>query len=182
MDTAAVLAVVLAEDQYECLELWYPKLRLEEAGFQVKLVGPKAKEKYLSKEGYWAFTDCVFSDIDPTQVKVLIIPGGLLCPDRLRRYADCLSLVKKAHENGAVIGFICHGAWVPISAKIIRGVKCTCFFAIKDDVMNAGAIYDESKVVVDEQNHCVSAQTPSDVAQFMKAVLALRQKLDSSKL
>jgi len=183
MADTSVLAVVLAEDQYECLELWYPKLRLEEAGFQVKLVGPKAKEKYLSKEGYWAFTDCIFTDIDPTQVKVLIIPGGLLCPDRLRRYADCLSLVKKAHENGAVIGFICHGAWVPISAKIIRGVKCTCFFAIKDDVTNAGAIYDgDSKVVVDEQNHCVSAQTPSDVAQFMKAVLALRQKLDSSKL
>lgn len=64
------LAVVLCDDQHENLELWYPRLRLEEAGYDAKLVGVKAKEKYTSKEGYWAFTDCVFSDIDPKEVQL----------------------------------------------------------------------------------------------------------------
>jgi protease I len=83
---------------------------LEEAGYEVKLVGPKEKEKYCSKEGYWAFSDTTFQTIDATQVKCLIIPGGLLCPDRLRRYKDCLNLVSEVKKNGGVIGFICHGA------------------------------------------------------------------------
>lgn len=132
------------------------------------MVGPKGpKEKYTSKEGYWAFTDCTFADIDPAlvrpffsyrlallvpQVKALVVPGGLLCPDRLRRYEECLSLVQKAKEAGAVLGFICHGPWVGISAKVLRGVKATCFFAIKDDLINAGADYSADKVVVDQQH------------------------------
>jgi putative intracellular protease/amidase len=116
---------------------------LEEAGYEVKLVGPKEKEKYCSKEGYWAFSDTTFGTIDASQVKCLIIPGhclfflsfffppaffffllffssfllfffsqlgGLLCPDRLRRYKECLQLVSEVKRHGGVIGFICHGA------------------------------------------------------------------------
>jgi protease I len=97
------LAVVLAEDNYECLELHYPKLRLQEAGFDVKVAGVKKGEIFKSKEGYWAKSDCVFADIDPTQVAVIIVPGGF-CPDRLRRYQDCLDLVAKVNEAGGVVG------------------------------------------------------------------------------
>eukprot|EP01124_Arcella_intermedia_P032138 TRINITY_DN743_c0_g1_i1.p1 TRINITY_DN743_c0_g1~~TRINITY_DN743_c0_g1_i1.p1 ORF type:complete len:179 (+),score=12.08 TRINITY_DN743_c0_g1_i1:45-581(+) len=173
MQTSKGLVVVLAEDQYECLEVHYPRLRFMEAGYTVKVVGPRAKEKFLSKEGYWAITDSVFADINPKEVKALIIPGGLLCPDRLRRYPDCLNLVSQAKANGAVIGAICHGPWVAISAKILKGVKCTCFFAIKDDVINAGGEYSEQKVVVDKDHRIVTAQVPDDVAEFMKQILIL---------
>lgn len=101
---------------------------------------------------------------------VLIIPGGY-APDRLRRYEACLSLVKAVHEAGGIIGHICHGPWVSISAKILHGRKSTCFFAIKDDVINAGAQYSTDKVVVD--GTLVSAQTPEDLPEFMAAILKL---------
>jgi len=82
-------------------------------------------------------------------------------------------LVAQAKANGAVIGFICHGPWVAISAKILKGVKTTCFSAIKDDVINAGGEYIDQRVVVDKEHRCVSAQVPEDVADFMKEILNL---------
>jgi len=168
------LCIVLAEDQHEVLELHYPRLRFDEAGYEVKLVGPKGnKEKYSSKEGYWAFSDLAFKDVDPKLVKALVVPGGLLCPDRLRRYEECLDLVRKVHENGGVCGFICHGPWVAISAKVIRGVKSTCFFSIKDDLINAGGEYSTERVVVDAEKRIVTAQTPNDCGLFMREILKL---------
>jgi protease I len=164
------LGVILADDYYENLELHYPRLRLKEAGFEVKVAGPEANKTYKSKEGYWAQSDCVFADIDPAKVAVLIIPGGY-APDRLRRYEACLSLVKAVNDAGGVIGQICHGPWVSVSAKILKGRRATCFFAIKDDVINAGAEYSTDKVVVDGK--LVSAQTPEDLPEFMAAILKL---------
>jgi len=167
------LAVVLAEKDYECLELHYPRLRLVEAGYTVQVAGPTSNHTYTSKEGYWAHSTHEFKAINPKDVKVLIVPGGF-APDRLRRYADCLNLVSEVCKNGGVIGFICHGAWVPISAKIVKGKKATCYFAIKDDLINAGADYSEAKVVVD--GNLVSAQTPEDLPGFMSAILKLADK------
>ncbi|HRI87465.1 MAG TPA: DJ-1/PfpI family protein, partial [Candidatus Hydrogenedentes bacterium] len=118
------LAVVLAENIYENLELHYPRLRLIEAGYEVKVVGPKRGETYGSKEGYPAVAYATFEDIDPRQVKVLIVPGGF-APDKLRRFPACNALVAHAWAAGAVIGAICHAGWVPISAKIVRGVRLT---------------------------------------------------------
>jgi len=162
------LAVVLADDNYECLEIHYPRLRLLEAGYQVQVAGQKANETYKSKEGYWAKSTCDFKSVNPQEVKVLIVPGGF-APDRLRRYKECLDLVAQVYKAGGIIGHICHGAWVPISAKILQGKKTTCFIAIKDDVINAGAHYVEDRVAVD--GNLVSAQTPDDLPGFMMAVL-----------
>jgi len=160
--------IVLAEENYETLELHYPRLRLEEAGYSVKTVGPKSGEIYKSKEGYWAKTNATFKDINYQEVKVLVVPGGF-CTDRLRRYPECNTLVHDVFMHGGVVAFICHGGWVPVSAKILKGKKATCFFAIKDDLINAGALYSEDKVVVD--GNLVSAQTPDDLPEFMKATL-----------
>jgi len=164
------LAVVLAEKDYECLELHYPRLRLVEAGYTVQVAGPEVKHTYTSKEGYWAVSTVDFKSVNPKDVKVLIVPGGF-APDRLRRYQDCLHLVSEVHKNGGVVGFICHGAWVPISAKILKGKKATCYFAIKDDVINSGADYVDQKVVVD--GNLVSAQTPEDLPGFMSSILKI---------
>lgn len=103
-----------------------------------------------------------------SDIKVLIIPGGW-CPDKLRRYEECLQLVQKARANNALIGIICHGASVGVSAKILKGVKMTCFHAIKDDVINAGANYVTDRVVSDQQ--IVTAQDPTDLPEFMKTIL-----------
>jgi protease I len=166
------VAVVFAEDNYECLELHYPRLRLIEAGFTVHVVGPQAKYTYKSKEGYWAISTCTVADVDPTAVEVVIVPGGF-CTDRLRRYpAICDWLTTAwADGKGAVVGYICHGAWLPISAKIVRGMKATCFVAIKDDLINAGAIYIDEKCVSD--GRMVTAQTPEDLPAFMAEILRI---------
>eukprot|EP00755_Sulcionema_specki_P020606 Sspe_Gene.12649::Locus_4316_Transcript_1_1_Confidence_1.000_Length_633::g.12649::m.12649/K05520/pfpI; protease I len=162
------LAVVLAEDNYEDLELHYPRLRLIEAGFTVKVAGPKKDSVYKSKFGYWAKSDSVFSDIDPNEVKVLVIPGGW-APDRLRRYEECTDFVRKCYEAGAIVGHICHAASVAISAKILKGVRTTSFPAIKDDVINAGAEWVDERCTVDKR--IVGAQVPEDLPLFMKAIL-----------
>lgn len=166
------VAVVLAEEWYECLELHYPRLRLIEEGFVVHVVGPQAGQTYKSKEGYWAKSTATVGDVDPNLVDILVVPGGF-CPDRLRRYPEILSFVSSCWNegNGAAVGFICHGAWVPISARIVKGRRGTCFFAIKDDLINAGVEYVDERCVVD--GRMVSAQTPEDLPLFMKALLQL---------
>ena len=169
--SAPRLAVILAEDNYECLELHYPRLRLVEAGYDVKVVGPIAQTAYKSKEGYPVKAPHAVADIDPSAVKVLVIPGGF-CTDKLRRYPAICDWVRAcwADGNGAVVAFICHGGWIPVSARILTGRTVTCFYAIKDDLVNAGAIHSDDKCVTGGK--MVSAQMPDDLPAFMAAVLA----------
>ncbi|HLX64704.1 MAG TPA: type 1 glutamine amidotransferase domain-containing protein [Planctomycetota bacterium] len=164
------LAIVLAENIYENLELHYPRLRLIEAGFEVLVAGPKKGEVYQSKEGYPVRADVDFSEVDPKQIKVLIVPGGY-APDKLRRYKACNELVAAAWNAGAVVAFVCHAGWVPISAKIVKGRRLTSLPAIKDDLINAGAEWIDEPCVVDGK--MVSAQVPKDLPAMMSAVLKL---------
>ena len=164
------LAVVYAENIYENLELHYPRLRLIEAGYDVRVVAPKKGETYTSKEGYPVKSDAEFSEINPSDVKVLVVPGGF-APDKLRRYAAGNELVAAAWNAGAVVTFICHGGWVPISAKIVKGKRLTSVPAIKDDLINAGAIWLDEPCVVD--GNMVTAQLPKDLPAMMEAVLTI---------
>ncbi len=168
----AALAVVLAENVYENLELHYPRLRLQEAGFDVKVAAPEKAKTYSSKEGYPVVSDCAFGDIDARQVKVLVVPGGF-APDKLRRYRACTDLVAAAWNAGAVVAAICHAGWVPISAKIVKGKRLTSVSAIRDDLENAGAIWVDEPCVVD--GRLVTAQVPKDLPAMMQAVLKLAQ-------
>lgn len=142
-------AIVFAEDNYEDLELHYPRLRLKEAGYVVSVVGPQ-KKTYKSKFGYWATADKTFDEVNIDEVKVCIIPGGW-APDRLRRFKECTTLIKNLHDKGCVIGHICHGGSLAISAHILKGVKSTSFPSIKDDIVYAGGVWSDDKCVVDEK-------------------------------
>ena len=164
------LAVVLAEDHYEDLELQYPRLRLQEAGFDVQVAGPEEGGTYTSKHGYPVTADASFADIDPAAVKVLIVPGGY-APDRMRRDPACLKLVAGAVDAGAVLGVICHGGWVPISAGVVSGKRLTSVGAIRDDLTNAGAQWVDEPCVTDGK--LVTAQVPKDLPAFMEAILGL---------
>ncbi|MCC6485994.1 MAG: type 1 glutamine amidotransferase [Candidatus Hydrogenedentes bacterium] len=168
------LAVVLAENMYENLELHYPKLRLEEAGYEVKVAGPQRGATYTSKEGYPVVADSTFADLDPAQVRILVVPGGF-APDKLRRYPECNRFVAGAWAAGAVVGSICHAGWVPISARIVKGKRMTSVNAIKDDLENAGAIWVDERCVVD--GRMVSAQIPRDLPALMKAILDVADRV-----
>lgn len=161
-------AIILAEKFYEDLELWYPLLRLREEGASVRVIGPEANATYQSKHGYPVTSDATPADINPEDVDCLIIPGGY-APDHIRRHPEMIQLVAAVAAKGAKIGFICHGGWVSASADIVRGRKITSFFAIKDDMVNAGAEWVDAEVVCD--GNLISSRTPHDLPAFCKAII-----------
>jgi len=154
------------DDVYEDLELWYPKLRLEEAGFATRVAGLELKT-YTGKHGYPAAVDALISDMNSRDFAGLLIPGGFM-PDKLRRDAKVLSLTREFFEQGKLVAFICHGGWIPVSAKILKGKRATGSRGIKDDLENAGAIWVDEPVVVD--GNLISSRTPRDLAPFAKAM------------
>ena len=159
--------VVLAENDYEDPELWYPYYRLLEAGAEVTIVGPHA-ETYTSKHGYPARATLAAEEARATDYDGIVSPGGY-APDKMRRYPALLKLVREIHERGGVVAFICHAGWVPISAGILKGKRVTGVGAIKDDLVNAGATFVDQAVVVDGK--MVSSRTPADLPAFMPAVI-----------
>lgn len=159
--------LTFVDDLYEDLELWYPKLRLEEAGFEVKAAGV-ALQTYKGKHGYPAGADILLSNARSQDFVGLLIPGGFM-PDKLRRDSQVLQLTREFHEQRKMIAFICHGGWIPISAKILNGRRATGSRGIKDDLQNAGAIWADEPVVID--GHLISSRTPKDLPAFAKAMV-----------
>jgi protease I len=159
---------VLAEDHYQELELWYPLLRLREAGAEVLVVGPEKKE-YQSKLGYPVKADVATSEAAADEFDSVVVPGGY-APDRMRRDGPLLDFVRGVFEAGGVVAFICHAGWVPISAGIVAGKRVTSFFAIKDDLVNAGAEWVDEQVVQD--GNLISSRTPADLPAFCRTIIA----------
>ena len=155
------------DDVYEDLELWYPKLRLEEAGFGMTSAALEIRT-YTGKHGYPAKADVLIRDMKVSDFCGLLIPGGFM-PDKLRRDADVLKLTRKFFKEDKLVAFICHGGWIPISAKILKGKRATGSLGIKDDLENAGATFIDEPVVVD--GNLISSRTPRDLAPFTKAMV-----------
>jgi protease I len=160
--------IILVEELYEDLELWYPKIRLEEAGYPVIVAGPLAAHTYKGKHGYPCKAEMSFKEALSVPTIGVVIPGGY-APDRMRRSAEALHIVKKSFDEGKVVAFICHAGWVPISAKILKGKKVTSFIAIKDDLENAGATWQDKDVVVD--GNLISSRHPGDLSVFVKTII-----------
>ncbi len=155
-------------DIYEDLELWYPKLRLQEAGAEVVLAGPEGGQNYSGKNGYPCVSDAAISEMNADEFDGVICPGGFM-PDKLRRDPKVLSLIAEFHAAGKLIAAICHGGWMPISAKVYDGVRVTGSPGIKDDLENTGAIWEDAPVVVDR--HFVSSRKPDDLPDFCRGIL-----------
>lgn len=160
--------LIFAGDDYEDLELWYPKLRLEEAGMQVTLAAAEAGKNYKGKHGYPCVSDAAISQMKSSDFDGVILPGGWM-PDKIRRDPKVLSLVKEFADAGKLVAAICHGGWIAISAKVYSGVRVTGSPGIKDDLINAGAKWEDAEVVVDR--HFVSSRKPGDLPAFCKAML-----------
>lgn len=150
---------ILVEDLYEDLELWYPALRFREAGADVSVIGPHKRE-YKSKHGYPVSADASMGEVRGDQFDALIVPGGY-APDRMRRFDTMVDLVVQAHQAGNIVAAICHGAWMLASAHIVKDRTATCYFAIRDDLTNAGAIYVDKEVVRD--GNLITSRMPSDL-------------------
>ncbi len=160
---------VLVEKFYEDLELWYPVLRLREAGCTVEIVGPRAGETYASKHGYPCKSEVAAADVRAQSYDAVIIPGGY-SPDHMRRCQAMIDLVTEAAKLGKVLAAICHGPWMLCSAKCLKGRKVTGFFAIRDDVENAGGVWEDAACVRD--GNLVTSRTPQDLPAFMEGIMA----------
>jgi protease I len=162
--------LIFVEDIYEDLELWYPKLRLQEAGAQIVLAAPEAGRVYHGKHSYPCRSDEAIKNIRSSDFNGVVIPGGFM-PDKLRRDPAVLQLVREFAESGKLVAAICHGGWIPISAGVYRGVRVTGSLGIKDDLVNAGAVWEDAPAVVDR--HFVSSRKPDDLPDFCRAILAV---------
>ncbi len=163
---------VLAEEMYQEMELWVPYYRLKEEGADVKVVAPE-KKTYKSKLGYPVTADVAASEVSAKDFDGVVIPGGY-APDMMRRHKAMLDLVKGCFEQGKTVAAICHAGWVPISAGILKGKTATCFFAIKDDMINAGARYVDQEVVVD--GNLVTSRKPDDLPAFCRELVKALEK------
>lgn len=159
---------VLVDNLYQEMEVWYPLFRLREAGATVITVGAAAGQVYTSKLGYPAKADKSYNEVSAADFDGVVVPGGF-APDHIRRYPAALQLVRDLDAQGKLVASICHGPWVLCSAGILKGRKATSFFAIKDDVVNAGALWEDSEVVVDR--NLVTSRKPEDLPAFCRESL-----------
>jgi protease I len=179
MELRGYRVAILAENQYEDLELWYPYLRLQEAGADVFVVGSGAADSFTSKHGYPVRTDADADTVSVDQFDAIVVPGGW-APDYMRRSAAMINLVREAVTRDKLVATICHGGWMLASAGVLRGRTVTGYRSIKDDLVNAGATYIDEEVVRD--GNLVTSRQPSDLPAFCREIIsALQEKGRTAK-
>jgi protease I len=166
-------AAVMIGPQFEDTEATYPYYRLQEAGAAVELIGIEGGVTVAGKHGQPLETGLAAADIDVDDIDLLVIAGGL-GPDKLRADTGVKRLVRDLDRAGKPIAFICHAAWVPISAGILEGRRCTSVPQIADDVRNAGAEWEDAEVVVD--GNLVSSRRPPDLPAFMRELIGVAER------
>ena len=159
---------IMVDEMYQVLEVWYPYYRFCEAGLEINLVAAEAKKEYHSKEGYPCVSEIAAGRANPDDYDCMVVPGGF-APDFMRRSPEVIKFANNMVNAGKIIAAICHGGWLLCSTKIFEGKKATCFMAIKDDIINAGAEFVDEECVVD--GNLITSRKPDDLPAFCLAIL-----------
>jgi deglycase len=168
MELTGKKIAIFVDTMYQEMELWVPYYRFQEASAKCVLVGAEAGKTYTSKLGYPATAQLSYDAVNANDFDGVVIPGGY-APDHMRRHAKANQFVRDMDAQGKLVAAICHAGWMLCSAGILKGRRATCFFAIKDDLVNAGARYEDAEVVVDQ--NLVTARKPDDLPAFCRAAL-----------
>jgi protease I len=171
---------VVTDYLYEDMEVWYPIIRLREAGAEVKVLGLHESGRILKSEhGYEVKEDMPVRDARIEDFDAVILPGGV-APDELRRHEAVLNFLRQAEEKKKVIASICHGAQILISADLLKGRKLTAVDSIKADVTNAGATYLDQELVRDD--NLISSRTPEDLPAFGNEIVSALSAVKAAPL
>ena len=164
---------IMVDQMYQVLEVWYPYYRFREAGLDVHLVAAEANTTYPSKEGYPCVSDVTAAQARSEDYDCMLVPGGF-APDFMRRSPEVIKFANDMVNAGKIIAAICHGGWLLCSTKVFKGKTATCFKAIKDDIINAGADYVDAECMVD--GHLITSRKPDDLPAFCTAILSALEK------
>ena len=159
--------VILTEEGFEQVELTSPKEALENAGATVHVVSPKSGKIKAWDKTNWGIevnVDKQLSDVSPDEYDALVLPGGVLNPDRLRQNKDAVAFVSAFLDEGKPVAAICHGPQMLIETDMIKGRKLTSYPSLETDLRNAGASWVDEEVVVD--NGLITSRTPKDLDAF----------------
>ncbi|HVO98662.1 MAG TPA: type 1 glutamine amidotransferase domain-containing protein [Bryobacteraceae bacterium] len=166
MELKGKRVAIFIDSLYQEMEVWYPFFRLQEAHVEVSFIAAEPFKAYNGKFGYPAKSSLSYEQAKTRDYDGVVIPGGY-APDHIRRYMKANQFVRDMNAEGKLVAAICHGPWVLCSADILKGRRATSFSAIKDDVVHAGAIYEDAEVVVDW--NLVTSRKPEDLPAFCKA-------------
>ncbi len=160
---------ILVGPGYEDLEFWVPYMRVQEEGAQVMTIAVKRGQIYNSKSGgLTAQGDWAAGQVNADQLDALLVPGGW-APDKLRRDAGVLKLVRKMHAQGKILGFICHAGWVAASAGICKERRVTGSTGIRDDMENAGAVWVDTPALRDD--NLVWGRVVADIPAYCRELV-----------
>ncbi|HWV57300.1 MAG TPA: type 1 glutamine amidotransferase domain-containing protein [Longimicrobiales bacterium] len=163
---------ILVEDGVEQVELTEPRQALEDAGATTELISPRS-----GRVRAWNFTewggefdvDRPLDDADPADYDALLLPGGVMNPDRLRTNERAVKFVRTFVDSGKPVASICHGPWMLVEADVVRGRRVTSYPSIRTDLENAGAQWEDSEVVTDRG--LVTSRRPDDIPAFNRKML-----------
>lgn len=158
---------ILATNGFEESELKSPKEAMVKEGFEVDIVSPEEGSIKAWDSGNWSDdykVDKNIKDVSADDYDALMLPGGVINPDRLRTDENALNLVKSFFKQKKPVAAICHAPWTLISAGVVKGRKMTSIQSIKDDLINAGAEWVDKEVVVDQG--FVTSRSPKDLPAF----------------
>lgn len=163
-----VRSVIITGPGFQDEEYIYPYYRLQEAGFTVE-VATKDKAVVLGKYGVPARATMATADLKADNFDLVVLPGGFEAPDRVRLDGEVLEFIREMNQQGKLLAAICHGPWILISARVVRGRKMTAYMSIAEDVRNAGAEYVDAPLV--EDGNLITSPHYRDNPAFMRAVI-----------
>lgn len=163
---------ILATNGFEQSELEKPRAALEEAGAETEVVSPQRDEIWAwdkDQIGDRVKVDVNLENAEPDEYDALLLPGGVMNPDKLRILPEAVEFARAFFESGKPVAAICHGPQILIDAEVVRGRKMTSYPAIKNDLINAGAQWVDERVVTDQG--LVTSRRPEDIPAFNEKMI-----------
>ena len=171
--------MILATNGFEQSELEKPKQNLEEAGFETVVVSPEAGEIKGWRHTDWGTpvkVDKTVDEVSADDFDAIVLPGGVINPDKLRINEKAVQLVRDFYDAGKTVAAICHGPWMLVEADVVRGKKVTSWPSVRTDLANAGGEVHDAECV--EDGNLITSRKPDDIPAFSQAIIRALERVE----